>query len=123
MTTQDDLESEFRAATALRNAGDLRGAKELLERLAREHPDAFPVFLVLGGIEMNLKDYEAAERAFSAAVALKPRSELASTGLFFTLAHQRRDDDAYAEMRRFLTLRPDSHEYKAILDELEESAH
>ncbi|HKO56694.1 MAG TPA: tetratricopeptide repeat protein [Thermoanaerobaculia bacterium] len=121
MTADANLESEFQAATALRDAGDVHSAKALLERLGREHPDAFPVWLVLGAIEKNLEDYEAAERAFAKAIALNPRSELASVGLFFALAHQRRDDEAFAEARRFLTLRPDSKEYKMILDEIDES--
>jgi hypothetical protein len=77
----------------------------------------------LGGIEKDLEDYAAAERAFARAIELQPHSELASRGMFFTLARQKRDDDAFAEMRRFLTLHPDSEEYKLILKELEENGY
>ncbi|HEV7921444.1 MAG TPA: tetratricopeptide repeat protein [Thermoanaerobaculia bacterium] len=121
MSSDDDLESAFQTATAFRDAGDLHSAKELLERLAREHPDAFPVWLVLGSIEKKLENYEAAEKAFRTAVALDPRSELASVALFFALARQRRDDEAFDEARRFLTLRPDSKRYQEILDEIDQS--
>ena len=41
--------------------------------------------------------------------------------MFFTLAHLGRDDEALAEIYRFLALRP-SKEYQAILDEIAESA-
>ena len=121
--TQAELESQFEDATALRDVGDLSGAKQVLERLAREHPEAFPVWLVLGGIEMKLKDYEAAEKAFATATALKPRSESASVGLFLALARLRRDPDAFAEMRRFLALRPESHEYELIRAEMDEKGY
>jgi predicted Zn-dependent protease len=123
LISDTELELQFEEATSLRDAGDLRGARTILQRLAAERPDAFPVFLVLGGIEMDLNDYPAAEKAFAAAIALKPRSEVASTAMFFTLGHLGREDEAFAEMHRFLALRPNSKQYKAILDELAESAH
>jgi tetratricopeptide (TPR) repeat protein len=123
LISETELELQFEEATSLRKAGDFRGAKRILERLARERPDAFPVFLILGDVETDLENYEAAEKAFATAIALKPRSELASTAMFFALGRLGRDDDAFAEMHRFLALRPNSKQYKAILDELEESAH
>ena len=93
MITQTELELQFQEATSFRDAGDFRAAKAILRHLARERPDA----------------------------ALKPRSEIASTAMFFTLANMGRDDEALAEMYRFLALRP-SKEYAAILDEIAESA-
>jgi len=45
---------------------------------------------------------------------------MASVSLFFALARLNREDDAFAEARRFLTLRPDSQEYKRILVEMDE---
>jgi predicted Zn-dependent protease len=115
-----ELEAEFERATSLRDSGDLRQARAILEKLAEQYPSAFAVWLVLSGIQMSQEDYEAAEQSSSAAIALRPSSELASLTMFHTLKHRGRMNDAFAEMRRFLALRPESHEYALLRSELEE---
>ena len=117
-----DLEADFERATSLRDGGDLAQARAILERLASEGPDRFVVWLVLGGVQMDQEDYPGAERSFSMVTALRPRSEIASIALFHTLRHLGRTNDAFAEMRRFLALRPESHEYDILRRELEEAA-
>lgn len=117
--TDERIEEEFRKATELRDAGDLVRARESLERLADSHPNVFGLWLTLGGIQMTQSDYLAAERSFSIAISLRPRSELASLSLFHTLKHLDRRNDAFSEMRRFLALRPESHEYKLLRQELD----
>ncbi|HEY0139432.1 MAG TPA: hypothetical protein VGF48_00975 [Thermoanaerobaculia bacterium] len=114
------LEAEFQRAIDRRDLHDFAGARAILEELAEEHPGIFGIWLVLGGVQMELLDYEAAEESFSMASALDPRSELASLALFHTLKHLGRTNDAYAEMRRFLALRPESHEYDLLRQEIEE---
>ena len=81
------------------------------------------MWLVLGGVEMNLKAYEAAEKALATATALEPTSELASITMFIVLAHLGRTADAFAEMRRFLALRPESRQYELLREELEENGY
>lgn len=120
MTIEETLELEFQRATSLRDNGDLGGARELLEHLAEEYPDAFGVWLVLGDVQTSQSDYEAAERSFTVAISLRPESELASLAMFHTLNHLRRADDAFDEMRRFLTIRPQSPEYRVLLREMDE---
>lgn len=117
--TDDELDNAFRSATSLRDAGDLAGARRTLEGLAEQHPEVFGIWLVLGGVQLSQADYVAAERSFAAAVSLRPRSELASLGTFHTLKYLGRVDDAFAEMRRFLALRPKSKEYALLLAEME----
>lgn len=114
----DELYAEFRRATSLRDAGDLVGAEAVLERLAGSHPESFGVWLVLGGVQAARADYAAAEISLSFAVHLRPRSELASLSLFHTLTHLGRLNDAFGEMRRFLSLRPESHEYARLRGEI-----
>jgi len=70
---------------------------------------------------MSQADYQAAENTLAIAVSLRPRSELASLPLFHTLRHLGRSSDAFAEMRRFLALRPESHEYELLRAELDRS--
>ena len=45
-----ELEARFREATALRDSGNLRAAKPILEQLSAEHPGVLPIWLVLGAI-------------------------------------------------------------------------
>jgi len=117
--TDQPIDAEFRQATSLRDAGDLDAARALLEDLSRRHPATFGTWLVLGGVQMSQADYVAAEKSFTIAVSLRPRSELASLSMFHTLTHLGRASDAFAEMRRFLTLRPESHEYQLLRSELD----
>jgi Tfp pilus assembly protein PilF len=69
---------------------------------------------------MSQFDYQSAEKSLSIAITIRPASELASLSLFHTLKHLDRINDAFAEMRRFLALRPESHEYQLLLEELDE---
>jgi predicted Zn-dependent protease len=119
--TSDSLESEFERATALRDAGDLAGARSILEQLGERHPAVFGIWLILGGVQMAQSDYEAAERSLSIAITLRPRSELASLAMFHTLKHLNRVNDAFGEMRRFLAIRPESREYELLRLELDET--
>jgi predicted Zn-dependent protease len=116
----DEVEREFRIATSLRDNGDLSGARASLDRLSALHPLVFGVWLTLGGVQMSQSDYHAAEKSFSVAITLRPASELASLSLFHTLKHLDRVNDAFAEMRRFLALRPESLEYQLLRQELDE---
>ncbi len=116
---KSDRETEFEVATSLRDAGDLAGAIAILERLSQRYPSEFGVWLTLGGVQMSLTDYAAAETSFSIAIDLRPRSELASLAMFHTLKHLRRVDDAFAEMRRFLALRPEAPGYELLLSEMD----
>lgn len=118
--TRDELNTKFVRATTLRDAGDFAAARSLLERLGEMHPVEFGIWLVLAGVQMSQSDYEAAEKSASVAVALRPRSELASLTMFHTLKHLGRVNDAFAEMRRFLALRPESREYDVLRQELSE---
>ncbi|HEV7921582.1 MAG TPA: tetratricopeptide repeat protein [Thermoanaerobaculia bacterium] len=120
---EPELDSQFQDATSLRDAGDLPGAKKILDRLSVEYPQRFGVWLVLGGVEMDLKDYEAAERALTTATALAPQSEIASLALFLTLKDLGRINEAFTEMRRFLALRPESRQYELLREELDEAGY
>jgi predicted Zn-dependent protease len=119
--TDSSLDVELQRATSLRDAGDLAGARAILERLAGQEPSMFGIWLVLGGVQMVQADSEAAERSLLIATSLRPRSELASLTLFHTLKHLDRVNDAFGEMRRFLALRPESHEYDLLRQELDEA--
>jgi predicted Zn-dependent protease len=100
-------------------AEDLPGARAFLKRLSKSHPTVFGIWLILGGVQMSQSDDQEAEKSLSVATAIRPRLELASLSLFHTLKHLGRLNDAYAAMRRFPALRPESHEYDLLRQELQ----
>lgn len=71
----------------------------------------------LGGIYLfDRKRYDLAARHYSQAIAIQPRSEFYSLGLFHALTNQNRWRDGLAEMCRFLEIRA-SDEYRTMLSE------
>ena len=116
--TIDELQRRFQQATDLRDARDMDRARYVLEDLARAHPDVFGVWLVLGGVQREQRDYVSAEASLLIATQLRPTSELASLALFHTFRRVGKMDGAFGEMRRFLTLRPESFEYSRLLAEM-----
>src|SRR5437763_1697223 len=91
-------------AIALNRAGKHREAVRLLLPLAKSHPRSAAVMGYLGGAYLELQDPARALGAFRRAVQLNPKSELASLGLFHSLWSQNSPEEAFAEMRRFLSL-------------------
>jgi predicted Zn-dependent protease len=67
--------------------------------------------------QFALGDPAAAEGWFRKSAELAPSSELASLGLFHALVRQRKVDEAFDEMRRYLARKP-SAEYTRILAEI-----
>ncbi len=70
----------------------------------------------MGFVLRKTGDLDRAEHHFRKAIALRPRNELASLGLFHTLAALGRWNDGLAEIVRFVKLR-DSAEYRELLND------
>ena len=96
-------------AMKLRNAGDLIGARRLLESLV-EHLTADDRSLLshthsqLGRICQRLGHHREREAHFRAAVAATPDYDLPSLGLFQALYDQGRRTEAFEEMVRLMRL-------------------
>jgi Flp pilus assembly protein TadD len=84
-------------------------AVEVLGRAAAEYPDSFDVALALGKAYLRLQpgDYPAAERAFRAAVRLRPDDPAAHFHLGISLEQQRQFPQAAASYAQAVTLKPD----------------
>jgi predicted Zn-dependent protease len=67
-------------------------------------------------------DLATAEGWYRRSMELAPSSELASLGLFHVLVRQRKIDEAFDEMRRYLKRKPSSPEYAQLLVELGDDA-
>ena len=117
MTT---IEAMFGLAIELRNKGNYVDSINVLNKILDDFPDdarRHGVYAVLGGVYRNLDDNDKALTNFKKATELNPKSELASLGLYITLAKLGRDVEAIHEMIRYLRSYP-ADLYKDTLEEL-----
>jgi tetratricopeptide (TPR) repeat protein len=104
-------------ASELVKLGKFDDACSLLESLHNEHPSSLLVAKSLANVLWNLDKIDDAIYYYTYALNLSPESEDASLGLFHCLLESDRDDEAFNELRRFLSV-ADSEEYRSILKEL-----
>jgi tetratricopeptide (TPR) repeat protein len=110
------IESAFNRAIKIWHEGDDRAAILMLERLAVEYPNNPAILGVLGGIYYGLEEYKISSDYFQRTLALSPKSDLASRGLFFSLRNIGKSDEAISEMERFLPV-SQSEEYDFLVRE------
>lgn len=108
---------KFVKAKTLSRAGDISGVVEIVRELVASYPDNPRIRSVLANAYWDLGDLAASEKEFRKAVELAPVLELASLGLFHCLWEQNRRDEAFEEMKRFMSI-SDSADYRRIVQEL-----
>jgi len=101
-------------AKALRNDGNRLAAKALLQDLADMYPDEKAIFVLLGHLHWDEADLVNAKTCFRKATELDPELEIASLALYHTLWSSGQEEEALAEMKRFLKV-SHSEEYDRIL--------
>jgi predicted Zn-dependent protease len=117
---ESDFELKFNRAIKLRDSGALEEAYNVLLELDREKPSDFPVLLIMGHVCWELERLDEASQLFKSATILAPKSELASLGLFHMLFKSGKTDDAFEEMKRFVSISY-SEEYERLLEEMKNS--
>jgi len=120
MVSASDFERPFDQAMALRDEGRLDEALAQLVRLegSGHHPGVLA--RVIGGLLLFEKeDVQRAIPHLLKAVELLPESERASVNLFHGLMRSGRDDEAFAEMKRYLASNR-SEEYERLLADLKQ---
>jgi formylglycine-generating enzyme required for sulfatase activity len=119
MSRPAEFDPIFEAATTARDAGEHARALALFQRclevLSEEGRYRCAVYTQMAFVHRTQAEESAGEVARdhlgravdygSRAVEAGPRSELASLGLFFSLLHLERWEDAFREAARYLTLR------------------
>jgi predicted Zn-dependent protease len=115
--SDSDYKTRFEQAVRYRDQGCLDEASRLLEELAEQNPEDPVVALLLAGIFFDVQRFGDARALFAKIVHLKPKSELASRGLFHSLWKLERHDEAFDEMRRFLAI-ADSEDYRQLLNDM-----
>jgi predicted Zn-dependent protease len=96
-----DLETGLQRAIDLYHEGRVEEAIANLSRLGRRFPASPKLWGYLGFLHREADDSLAASLSFAKTVALSPKSERASLGLFFALLRLKRFDDALKELGRF----------------------
>lgn len=116
-----EFEQLFEEAIELRDSGNLHKAVNKLTQILSGHPKYDTAVLgIMGNIYWELNDLSKAIECYEKAVELNPKSEMASLGLFHTLWKMGKENDAFTEMERFLSIST-SEEYSLLLDEMDES--
>lgn len=95
----------------------LSSACDLFVQLLEEKPESKIVLGMLSTCYFELEQYELAAKHAQRSVIVSPKSEVASLILFHSLWHIEQYDEAFDEMRRFMTL-TSSAAYDELLQDL-----
>ena len=101
----DQLASPYYLALVARDQGRDAEAIERLEELLRRHPDHASSCEALGGLMMNGRRYDEAERLLRRAVELNPKSVKANYQLGLLLARTGRREEADKQLEMAKSLR------------------
>ena len=113
--------SLFIDAIKFRDSGNIPAAIEKFREILDENRRSDTAILgMMGNIYLNSKDFPQAYDCYRKAVKLNAESELASLGLFHTLCNMERESEAFAEAKRFLSIR-ESEEYFLLIEEMRDS--
>jgi len=117
MTTLDNM---FELGIELRDNGELKHAVKVFSKILVDFPNdkkCIGVYAVLGGVHLDLEEYDNALINFKKATELNPKSELASMGLYVSLVELNRNEEGVKELIRYLKNFP-AKLYKGTLEEL-----
>jgi predicted Zn-dependent protease len=114
---KEKLRPEFDEADKAMGSGDLLRARQILLKLHRSDPESAAILAVLGHACFKLNFLDEAIEFFRKAISLAPDLEAVSLGLFHSFWKADRTDEAFDEMRRFLS-EYESDEYTRLLADL-----
>ena len=110
------IRNEFQRGLDLWHDDEADEAVATFSRLAAISPDDWRVRLMLGGYLQMSGHLAESEPHLRRATELRPISELASVALFHVLWQRRYENEAFAEMRRFLEV-GEPKEYRRFIAE------
>jgi tetratricopeptide (TPR) repeat protein len=116
----EHLDELFSKGIAFRDNGQLLQAVAVFRTIIEIYPNDSKLdgtYTVLGGIYFDLNDFDGAQRCFEKATRLKPKSELASLGLYLSYVELKKHERAIDELERYLDQYP-ADLYRDTLEEL-----
>lgn len=112
------LESQFQAAMAAQDQGDLPRAESLLRDLHQKHPGIFAVDESLGMLYIGQQKFEEALPLLQAGVKDQPQSDVAHINLGANYYKLHRNAEALAEFQTAVRLNPKKAETQQSLGQL-----
>jgi predicted Zn-dependent protease len=106
MRSMTSTEDDFAEALHLRDQGALAEAAEVLGALHAREPEHAGIRGMLAATLFEAGQVQEAIPHYEALISRSPDSELASVGLFHCYLAEKRIDDAFREMRRYLARKP-----------------
>jgi len=92
---------------------------QILSELAVEEPESPAILAVLGDVCWEMRLLDEAATVFKRAIALAPKLEAVSLGLFHCLWDSGKREEALDEAKRFMSV-ADSDDYRKIAKEINE---
>src|SRR6266542_3075194 len=114
---REHVKQAFSEAVKLKENGDLKSAMQILTELAVEEPESPAILAVLGDVCWEMRLLDEAATVFKRAIALAPKLEAVSLGLFHCLWDSGKREEALDEAKRFMSL-ADSDDYRKIIKEI-----
>jgi len=117
---EENTDKLFVRGIELRDNGKLVEAAEVFLNIIQGYPNDSKLagtYTVLGGVYMDLEDYENSSLYLKTATELNPKSELASLCLYLSYVKLDKSNQAIDELKRYLGVYP-AKLYKDTLNEL-----
>lgn len=116
-----DLEQSVRTAEAALTDGELERARGIVDAALADHPDAAPLYVVRGRVELAAEHEREAEESLRRALQLDSLFAPAHRLLGDALARQGRLAEASAWWGRWLKLTEETHEADPVSDEVRQA--
>jgi len=116
----ENIDDLFNKGIELRDRGNLSEAVGVFQKIIQNYSSdskIVGIYTVLAGVYFDLNDFNESLRYFEKATQLKPKSELASLGLYLSYLELKKHEKAIQELMRYLDQYP-ADLYKDTLEEL-----
>ena len=109
-----ELDGKIEKILELKRLKKYKDALGEAEELSVLYPEIGSVYGLAASIYFELDRFEEAVKKYRKATEISPKSEMASLGLFHSLWQLDRGDEAFEEMKRYMSI-AESSEYNELL--------
>lgn len=98
------LDKKIEKILEKKEQGNYKGAIMEAEDLLQKYPDIDYLFGLVASMYFENEQFEKAAEQYKKAVEIFPTSQMASLGLFHSLWQLEQNDDAFEEMKRYMSI-------------------